>query len=292
MGKPVFKSLGLRKTPKISEAEFTQLRDFIYDTTGIFIQEQRKYLLESRLGRRLRELELDTFAAYYKILTNRLTREKELSYLFENITTNETSFFRDQKQLDVFQNFILSEWLNKLEEKGTKQLNIWSAGCSSGEEPYTLGMMLHEQLKMGIMGWRIGITARDLSPAMISKAKSALYGEYSFKTTPEAMKKKYFIPQTAGFKVHPKVQKLCNFGLINLNDRLAIKRIPKSHIIFCRNVIIYFDDDMKTRVINSFYDNLVPGGYLVLGHSESIHKLDTKFKPIRKIGGVFYQKPE
>lgn len=292
MGKPVFKSLGLRKTPKISQAEFNQLRDFIYDTTGIFIQEQRKYLLESRLGRRLRELNLDSFAAYYKMLTNPLSREKELSYLFENITTNETSFFRDQKQLDTFDQYVLSEWLTKLEGQRAKQLNVWSAGCSSGEEPYTLSMMLHERLKMGIMGWRINVTARDLSPAMINKAKRALYGEYSFKTTPESMKKKYFIPETAGFKVHPKVQKLCNFGLINLNDQLAIKRIPKSHIIFCRNVIIYFDDAMKERVINSFYDNLVPGGYLVLGHSESIHKLNTKFEPIRKIGGIFYQKSE
>lgn len=292
MGKPVFKSLSLRKTPKITEAEFSQLRDFIYDKTGIFIKEVRRYLLESRLGRRLRELKIESFTEYYSLLTNPTTREKELSCLFENITTNETSFFRDQKQLDMFQQYVLADALKKQEAAGRKELNIWSAGCSSGEEPYTIAMILHEALKMGVLSWKLNVTARDLSPAMIKKAKQAVYGDYSFKTTPDEMRKKYFLPDASGYKVHPKVQKLCNFDLINLKDTLAIKRIPKSQIIFCRNVIIYFDDAMKQSVLNSFYDNLVPGGILVLGHSESIHKMQTQFKTVRKIGGVYYQKPE
>lgn len=292
MTRPSFGSLALRRTPKITDMEFKKLRDFIYDTTGIFIQEQRKYLLESRLGRRLKELEIDTYADYHKILTSPATKEKELDFLFENITTNETSFFRDQRQLDAFQSFVLDHWLKKQEAARKKELHIWSAGCSSGEEPYTLAMMLHEVLKMGIISWGAKITARDLSPAMIVKAKRGVYSDYAFKTTPDVMKKKYFTPETNGFKIHPKVQKLCDFGLINLNNSLAIKRIPPSQIIFCRNVIIYFDDDMKKRVLQSFYDNLVPGGFLVLGHSESIHKLDTPFKPVPKIGGIFYQKPE
>ena len=292
MDKPVFKSLSLRKSPKISENEFLKIRDFIYETTGIFIKEVRRYLLESRLGRRLRELNLGTYAEYYSRLTSPKTREEELNCLFENITTNETSFFRDQKQLDVFQSYPLAACIEKQEALGRKELNIWSAGCSSGEEPYTIAMILYESLKMGMLSWKINVTARDLSPAMIKKAKEAVYGEYSFKTTPEEMKKKYFMPTAAGYKVHPKVQKVCNFDLINLNDQLAIKRIPKSNIIFCRNVIIYFDDAMKKKVLQSFYDNLVPGGYLILGHSESIHSLGTDFKTVRKIGGVFYQKPE
>ena len=292
MDTPVFKSLSLRKSPKISEKEFSQIRDFIYDSTGIYIKEVRRYLLESRLGRRLRELKIDSYAEYYARLLNPLTREEELNCLFENITTNETSFFRDQKQLDVFRSYPLDACIKKQESLGRKELNIWSAGCSSGEEPYTIAMILYETLKMGVLGWKIKVEARDLSPAMIKKAKEAVYGEYSFKTTPEEMKNKYFMASSSGYKVHPKVQKFCNFDLINLNDPLAIKRIPPSHIIFCRNVIIYFDDAMKKRVLKSFYDNLVPGGYLILGHSESIHNLGTEFKTVRKIGGVYYQKPE
>ena len=285
MDTPVFNSLSLRKSPKISEGEFSQIRDFIYDSTGIYIKEVRRYLLESRLGRRLRELKIDTYAEYYSRLLSPLTREEELNCLFENITTNETSFFRDQKQLDVFRSYPLDACIKNQESLGRKELNIWSAGCSSGEEPYTIAMILYETLKMGVLGWKIKVEARDLSPAMIKKAKEAVYGDYSFKTTPEEMKKKYFMATSLGYRVHPKVQKICNFDLINLNDQSA-------HIIFCRNVIIYFDDAMKKRVLKSFYDNLVPGGYLVLGHSESIHNLDTKFKTVRKIGGIYYQKSE
>ncbi|MBG0789387.1 MAG: protein-glutamate O-methyltransferase CheR [Desulfovibrionaceae bacterium] len=292
MDKPVFQSLSLRKSPRISDSEFVQLRDFIYDMTGIFIKEVRRYLLESRLGRRLRELGVDSYADYYARLTHPLTREAELTCLFENITTNETSFFRDQKQLEMFRSYPLNESIKELKTRGRKELNIWSAGCSSGEEPYTIAMILYETLKMSIMGWRIRVTAGDLSPAMIRKAREGVYGGYSFKTTPDEMRNKYFKPTASGYRVHPKVQKLCEFDLINLNDRPAIKRIPPSHIIFCRNVIIYFDDDMKKRVIQSFYDNLIPGGYLILGHSENIHALGTKFKTVRKIGGIYYQKPE
>lgn len=287
-----FRSLSLRKTPKITDREFAEFRRFIYDTTGIDIPEKRKYLLENRLGRRLEELKLRSFGEYYKVLRFSSDKERELSYLFEKITTNETSFFRDTRQLDVFRDFVLKEWLDRQTSERKKELNIWSAGCSSGEEPYTLSMILHEVLKMSVIGWKINITANDLSPAMIAKARRGVYNEYAFKTTPKEMIDRYFSKETTGYKIHPKVQKLCNFGLINLNSQLAVKRVPKSQIIFCRNVIIYFDDEMKKRVLNAFYDNLVPGGYLVLGHSESIHKLTRAFKPVVKIGGIVYQKQD
>lgn len=287
-----FGSLSLRQTPKITESEFKDFRDFIYSQTGIDIPLRRKYLLENRLGNRLNELKLRSFAEYYKMLKFSPQKDRELNFLFEKITTNETSFFRDQRQLDVFRDFVLAEWLKKQTAVNKKELNIWSAGCSSGEEPYTLAMILHEVLKMSVIGWRINITANDLSPAMVAKAKRGMYSKYSFKTTPDEMIKRYFTEESTGYKIHPKVQKLCSFGLINLNNQMATKRVPKSQIIFCRNVIIYFDDEMKKRVLNAFYDNLVPGGYLVLGHSESIHKLTRAFKPIVKIGGIVYQKQQ
>ncbi len=283
-------SLTLRKNAKITDKEFSDLRKFIYDKTGIDIPERRRYLLENRLGRRLTALGLSSFGQYHDYLQHDPKRTSEMDKLCEKITTNETSFFRDIKQLNVFRNDILPEVLKEQEAKGKKELNIWCAGCSSGEEPYTLAMMLHETLGMSIISWRIRISAHDLSPAMLAKCRAGIYGEYAMKTTPKGIITKYFDKQGDQYKIRPKVQKLVTFAPINLADRMAIKRVPKSNILFCRNVIIYFDQAMKQQVLSSFYDNLLPGGYLFLGHSESIHKLSNAFRPVLKPGGICYRK--
>jgi chemotaxis protein methyltransferase CheR len=175
-------------------------------------------------------------------------------------------------------------------QAASRELNIWSAGCSSGEEPYTLGIILHEVLKMAIIGWKIRITANDLSSSVLAKAERGIYNDYALRTTPSDIIDKYFTKEPEGYKIHPKVAKLIDFSQINLNDRLAVKRLPKSHVIFCRNVIIYFDEAMKKRVVSGFYDNLVPHGYLVLGHSESLHKISRSFQPMVKPGGMVYQR--
>ncbi len=286
---PNLGTLNLRDAPKISDQEFKELRDYIYSLTGIDIPAERKYLLENRLGPRLKELGLKSFADYARHLRLGTGRDAELEKLFEKVTTNETSFFRDQKQLDVVRDKILPAIIDK-QSKGAKELSIWCAGCSSGEEPYTLGIMLHEMLRMAIIGWRIRITANDLSPAMLAKARAGLYNDYAIRTTPKDILDRYFAKETGGYRIHPKVQKLVSFGPINLNDSLAVKRVPKSQVVFCRNVIIYFDDEMKKKVISGFYDNLQPDGYLVLGHSESIHKVSRAFTPIMQPGGIVYQK--
>lgn len=285
-------SLSLRKTPKITDEEFTQLSTFIYEKTGISIPDKRKYLLENRLGTRLQELGLKSFKEYSDYL--RLDRNKtlEMDKLCEKITTNETSFYRDIRQLSIFQNDILKEFIKSQEAAGKKELYIWSAGCSSGEEPYTLAIMINEVLGMSVIGWNIRITANDLSPAMLAKAKDGLYTEYALRTTPKGIVAKYFDQEGDNFRVKPRIKKLINFGPINLSDALALKRVPKSHIVFCRNVIIYFDDPMKQSVISAYYDNLVSGGYLFLGHSESIHKLSSAFKPVLKPGGMCYRKED
>ncbi|NCC23932.1 MAG: protein-glutamate O-methyltransferase CheR [Deltaproteobacteria bacterium] len=288
MSQPSFETLNLRKTPKISDKEFVDLRNFIYESTGIDIPEKRKYLLETRLGTRLKDLSLNTFGDYFNYLKFDPGKTREMENLFQQITTNETSLFRDVKQLQVFEDFVLKDILER--QASTKELNIWSAGCSSGEEPYTLGIMLHEALRMAIIGWRVRITANDLSSAMLEKARRGVYNDYAIRTTPPDILNKYFTKETDGYKIHPKVAKLVTFSQINLNDRLALKKIPKSHVVFCRNVIIYFDDEMKKKVISAFYDNLHPDGYLVLGHSESIHKISRSFQPVMKPGGIVYKR--
>ncbi|WP_462324105.1 CheR family methyltransferase [Desulfoplanes sp.] len=283
-------SISLRKTPPITDTEFHTLRDFIYKLTGIDVPERRKYLLETRLGARLKALELRNFKEYFKFLTTSTDRKKEINLLFEKITTNETSFFRDIKQLGVFKMFALKNIIDAQTKSGKKELNIWCAGCSSGEEAYTLSIMLHEILKMSILSWKISIFANDLSPAVIAKAKRGVYNDYSLRNTPKEIVSKYFTAEPGGYKVHPKIQKPITFQALNLNDSLAIKRIKKSHVVFCRNVIIYFDDAMKRKVVNHFYDNLLPEGYLVIGHSESLHKYARFFIPQAKPGGIMYKK--
>ncbi|QJB56104.1 protein-glutamate O-methyltransferase CheR [Pseudodesulfovibrio sp. zrk46] len=290
MGSLFSNTISLRKSVQISDDEFVQLRDFIYEKSGIFVDIKRKYLFESRFSKRLSALGLSSFGDYVKFLKYDSNKAQELNKLFELVTTNETSFWRDTKQLESFRDHVLKEKIEEQRKAGKLELNIWSAGCSSGEEPYTLSILLHEVLRMELAKWRINITAVDLSPAMIERAQKGVYGEYAFKTTPEEIKNRYFTKDPGGWKIKPAVGKLIKFQQMNLNDRMSLKRVPRSHIVFCRNVIIYFDQDMKQRVVGSFYDNLLPDGYLMLGHSETLHKVSKTFKPIYHPGTIAYKK--
>ncbi|WP_319541475.1 protein-glutamate O-methyltransferase CheR [uncultured Pseudodesulfovibrio sp.] len=290
MGSLFSKSTTLRKNVRITDDEFVQLRDFIYEKSGIFVDVKRKYLFESRFSKRLGELGLPSFADYIKYL--KIDRGEELKQLFELVTTNETSFCRDMKQLDAFRDNVLREKLDEQRKAGRLELNIWSAGCSSGEEPYTLAILILETLRLETVKWKISITAVDLSDEMVKRAKAGVYGEYSFKTTPDPIRKRYFTQVPEGWKIRPEVQRMVKFSQMNLNDSLAVQNVPRSHIVFCRNVIIYFDDTMKRKVVKSFYDNLLPGGYLMVGHSESLHKISQTFKPLFQAGTIAYKKEQ
>ena len=273
-----------------SDEEFYQLRDYIYELCGIHIADNRKYLVENRLSARLKELNLKTFGEYYYYLRYDSNRRDELNKLYEVITTNETSFYRNPPQLKVFQDVVLKELLDAMRAKGSRRLRIWSAGCSTGEEPYTLGIILHEVLKSEIAAWDIKISASDISPAVLAAAKAGIYSEYALRTTPKEIVQKYFKQNGKEFHLAESVKKLVSFGQLNLSDKLQVRRIERSQIVFCRNVIIYFDDEMKTQVINSFYDNLLPGGALLIGHSESLHNISRALKPEHHKGAIVYRK--
>lgn len=286
------KTITLGKELKISDSEFVQLRDFIYQKSGIFIADNRKYLLENRLANRLKTLNLKDFGEYYYFLQYDSKRQGEMAELFNAVTTNETSFYRNPPQLQVFQDKVLPEILDDQRKKRTRTLRIWSAGCSTGEEPYTLGIILHEVLGAEIGMWNIKITANDLSESVLQSARAGVYTEYALRTTPKEIVDKWFTPQDGKFLIRPEVKKLVSFGAINLSDRALMKRVESSHLIFCRNVIIYFDDEMKKLVISSFYDNLLTGGYLFIGHSESLHNISRAFKPVHHPGAIIYRKEE
>lgn len=280
----------LRKDVGISHDEFIQLRDFIYQQCGIHIAENRKYLIENRLAGRLKDLNLKTYGEYYHYLRFDANRRKELNKLFESVTTNETSFFRNPPQLEVFRNIVLKRIVEQQRKSGRKQLRIWSAGCSTGEEPYTIAIILSEVLGRELLLWDIKITANDLSEAVLASARNGVYSEYSLRTTPRELVARYFTKEGTSYRVDSKLKRLISFGQINLNDKLQLRRVERSHIIFCRNVIIYFDDEMKKNVISAFYDNLLPGGDLIIGHSESLHNISRTFKPEHHPGAIVYRK--
>ncbi|MCH5278122.1 MAG: chemotaxis protein CheR [Desulfovibrionaceae bacterium] len=285
-----FKGSAGRHDIKVSDEEFVQLRDFLYQQSGIFVAENRKYLMENRLSSRLRELGLRSFSEYYNYLRYDEGRAAEMNKLFESMTTNETSFFRNIPQLDVFRDKVLIPTLNAQKARGQKKLRIWSAGCSSGEEPYTLAIILYEVLRQDISNWDIKITANDLSLAVLSSARRGLYNDYAIRTTPEDILARYFTKEGNLYRIDPRLQKLVSFGQINLKDKEQLQKVEHSQIVFCRNVIIYFDDEMKKGVINAFYDNLLPGGYLIIGHSESLHDISRAFKPEHYAGSIVYCK--
>lgn len=280
----------LQKDAGISDEEFIQLRDFIYQQCGIFIAENRKYLIENRLAGRLKDLNLKGYGEYYHYLRFDPNRRSELNKLFEVVTTNETSFFRNPPQLDVFQKIVIPRTISEIRKKGEKKLRIWSAGCSTGEEPYTLSIILHEVLGPEIGSWDIKITANDLSEAVLATARRGLYSDYSLRTTPKEIIARYFSKEDNQYRILPKVKQIVSFGQINLNDKMQLRRVERSNIVFCRNVIIYFDDDMKRSVISAFYDNLLPGGDLLIGHSESLHNISRTFKPEHHTGTIVYRK--
>ena len=279
-----------RKELKVSDDEFRQLRDFIYAQCGIFIGENRKYLIENRLATRLKDLNLHSYSEYYNFLRFDPNKRVELTKLFEVVTTNETSFYRNPPQLQIFQDVVLQETINGLRKNNQKKLRIWSAGCSTGEEPYTIAIILCEFFKQEVLAWDIKITANDLSEAVLASARRGVYTDYALRTTPKELVAKYFVKEDNNYKLDAKPKHLVSFGQINLNDKQQLARVERSHIIFCRNVIIYFDDDMKRRVINAFYDNLLPGGALLIGHSESLHNISRAFKPEHHKGTIVYRK--
>ncbi len=283
-------STPFRKDLQISDEEFLQLRDFIYQVCGIFIAENRKYLVENRLSNRIKELNLKSYSEYYNFLRFDNSRKEELNRLFEVVTTNETSFFRNPPQLKVFQDYVLKEVIDECRKTGRKRLRIWSAGCSTGEEPYTLAIILYEVLKSEIRSWDIKITANDLSEAVLAAARRGIYNEYALRTTPPEIISSYFTKDGNIYKIKPELKQLVSFGQINLSDKEQLRRVEKSQIVFCRNVIIYFDDDMKRKVISAFYDNLEPNGMLLIGHSESLHNISRAFKPEHHTGTIVYRK--
>jgi len=274
------------ETQKINRDTFIKLRDFIYEKCGIYFPENKGYLLEARLIRRLRERNLSSYEEYFYFLRYDPKREEELKELFNSITTNETSFFRDAIQLETFRKRIIPAIVK---ENTMEMIKIWSAGCSTGEEPYTIAIIMMEE-SFQLKGKRVSILASDISEQVLHSAKRATYGEYTLRNLPERYLKRYFIKTEKGYAVRPEIKQLVRFVNINLIDSGQMREIRGMDVIFCRNVLIYFGDKAKKKVVGYLYDSLREGGYLILGASESLFNISRAFRPLVMDRCIVYQK--
>ncbi|HLA50164.1 MAG TPA: protein-glutamate O-methyltransferase CheR [Thermodesulfovibrionia bacterium] len=273
---------------KLPTDVFRMIRDFISDTCGLYFDDNMHYKLEDRLNRRLKIHHMNDFREYYRFLRYSEERNDELQEIMDILTVNETYFFREQEQLAAFSKKILPELKERNKDK--KKINIWSAGCSTGEEPYTIAMLIIEY--GGFNGWKINILGTDISERVLKAAREGVYKKNSFRTTNLYFINAYFQKQlNEDQKISDKVKKLVTFSRLNLFDILKIKLIGEIDVIFCRNVLIYFNRDAKKNVIENFHETLVEGGYLLLGHAESLINISTAFRLQHLENDIVYQKP-
>jgi len=272
------------------DPELVRIRDLIYQVAGIFHPDNKLRLLLDRCGRRMKELKTRTLREYFEFLTDQRTQQSELVALLNEITIGETCFFRNQPQLEALRHIVLPKIL---ESKGTvvpRRLRIWSAGCSTGEEAYTLSMVLEEEAQGCLKDWTVEILATDINERSLEDAANATYGAYSTRHLTPYYRQKYFSAAGELLQLQPAVRTKVSFSRLNLSDDARMSFMKNLDVIFCCNVLIYFDLASKQRVIQHFYNNLLPHGYLFLGRSESLFGVSDDFRLVHLPGATAYVK--
>lgn len=289
----------------MTEPELKLLQTLVYQECGMCFDEHRIHFLCDRLQRRLRACNLDSFYSYYRLLTSH-EGKKELGALLENLTVNETSFFRNVPQLDLFSKVVLENLLRKKQERRDWSLRFWSAGCSTGQEPYTMAIQLCDALAYYYLRnplpfdmpspkplipppWKVEIIASDISYSALLQAEQGVYTDHQMETVDYTCRLRYFEKMGDKYSVKATLKRLVQFDFHNLKAEF----LPQGNdVIFCRNVMIYFDEAEQKRLIDKFYRCLNPEGYLFVGHAESLFGLTTKFKMIHQNNGTAYQRIE
>jgi len=276
---------------ELSEEEFRLLRDFVHERFGLYYDESQRQSLRARLAPRLDLLGLLSFEDYHRYLRFAPEREQEQQRMVSHLTNNETYFFREQPQLDVFAGHVLRSLKERKTRSGEKRLHVLSAGCSTGEEPLTLGMILFDSGQF-FWGWDVRVTGLDVDGAALDKARRAVYHQGSLRTVSPALLERHFVKDGAGVRVREASRKAVGFRGGNLLDPGSYEGLQPLDVVFCRNVLIYFSDAAVQRAVGLFHQALAPGGYLFLGHAESLARVSSAFVPIRFQGAIVYQKPE
>ena len=273
-----FSNSSINKALLLSDQSFEIWRKYIYDSCGIYFQDNKKYLLESRLQKRIGFLGLETFEQYYDHVRYNPKGRDELRYLYEAITINETFFFRNQPQLDVLVSKVIPEIYMQKQKMGKNKIRIWSAASSSGEEAYSTAITIVDLLKFKYPNLELEIVGTDINYAVIETAKKAVYKEYSIRNTSAYYLKKYFKINGNTYELDPAVKSMVSFKVMNLFDDASMRAMTNFDIIFCANVLIYFDTNSKIKVVSHLYNALTKGGYLFIGYSETLHGISKAFK--------------
>jgi chemotaxis protein methyltransferase CheR len=289
----------------LTSAELKLLQALVYQECGMHFDERRTHFLQDRLQRRLKECQMDSFYSYYRLLISDQGKQ-ELACLLENLTVNETSFFRNKAQLDLFHKFILDDLLRKKQERRDYTLRVWSAGCSTGQEPYTLAMLIADALAYYYLRnslptpdlsprplipppWRVEVLASDISYSVLRAAHDGIYSQTQMQSVDYSYRLRYFDKVGDKYAVKPAVKALVHFDFHNLKTEYLPQR---NDIIFCRNVMMYFDEPEQKRLVEKFYRCLNPEGHLFVGHAESLLGLTDKFVMIHRHSGTAYQRIE
>ncbi len=273
--------------PGISPDEFRLLRDLVYEHAGLRFEEEAMLLFERRLADRVGALGFSKFGSYYKYLRFNALGPAELEEVVERLTTKETYFFRQEYQLRAFRDEILPRV--SLANREQRRLAVWSAGCATGEEAYTIAMLIHQS---GLFAdWEVRVIGSDISKRCVAHARRGVYRTGSFRVTSPELRGRYFREGLDGTHVIDEVKKLSHFCQLNLLDQSRAGFVGRVDVVFCRNVLIYFDVKSRRRVIDVLYERLLPGGHLLLGHSESLLNLSTAFELVHLREDLVYRKP-
>lgn len=266
----------------LTDAEFDQFKKLIYDASGITFSASNRSVLESRLRESLRNAELESAAEYYRILVK---DSEELKLLLDSVTTNLTRFFRNTGHIQTFEYYVIPELVKiKRESAGAKTIRIWSAGCSTGEEPYTLAMVLRETLPPD---FNFEIVASDISLKSLMIGKEGFYPESKLQGVPDNYLKKYFDARGDGYKIKDFLKENIRFDYHNLKHDSGLRNLD---VIFCRNVLIYFDTTAQQAVVNRFWECMAQKSFLFIGHSESLFGMDTQFEFLKTDWACIYKK--
>ncbi len=293
------------ETTSLTDSELKLLQALVYQECGMHFDERRTSFLQDRLQRRLKECHLDSFYSYYRLLISQKGKQ-ELSCLLENLTVNETSFFRNKAQLDLFQRDVMDGLLRRKQAGRDYSVRIWSAGCSTGQEPYTLAMQVAEAMSFHHLRhpllldspvpkplvpapWRVEILASDINYSVLRAAQAASYSERQMTGVDYGYRLRYFDKVGDRYAVKQNVKELVHFDFHNLKTEYLPQR---NDVIFCRNVMMYFDEAEQKRLVEKFYRCLNPEGYLFVGHAESLLSLTEKFQMVHRNSGTAYQRVE
>jgi chemotaxis protein methyltransferase CheR len=281
----------LEPDAEMSEQEFRLLRDFVHERFGLFYDDSQRSSLRARLAPRLALLGLVSYEDYYRHLRFAPDRAAEEQRMVSHLTNNETYFFREQPQLAVFADTVLRRIKDRRAREGEKKIRIVSAGCSTGEEALTLAMILFDSGQF-FWGWDARIVGIDVDADALDKARRGVYHQNSLRAVTKPSFDRHFVPDGNGARVKEGARRLVSFRAGNLLDPATYEDLAPLDALFCRNVLIYFSDEAIQRSVRLFHDALAPGGYLFLGHAESLARVTSVFVPIRFQGAIVYQKPE